>query len=192
MRAALAFLASAASGAVSAQAPFERVQQPVLRGYEQIVLQDRPDGHIEQWVPIGQTLLRWTRMVTIQRFDGLARRTDPAAYLAAIQRSVRASCQGALVTPVTEWALSTYPTAQIRAYCPRNPATNRPESFLMQAMGGYSDLYVVQFAFRTNQWQGAFAFAQRHMDGVRLCGPASEEEACRPPQPVSGTAPRAN
>lgn len=180
MRIACALLGLLAGSAASAQEPFERVRQPALPGFEQIVREQRPETSLELWVPRGQTLARWTRMVTVQRFTGLARRTTPVDYLRAVRRSMRAGCREAQLGAISHWALATYPTAQIWVDCPLNPASNQPEITFMRVIAGYADLYVVHVAVRVRR-RDDLEFARRHLAGVMLCGPTSSEAACRNP-----------
>lgn len=177
MRLPFALFAACTATAAGAQS-FERVQQPPLTGY-QLVLSDRSaDRAVEQWVPRGQTLLRWRSMVTILRFDGLARTTDPRAYLVSVRRSVRSSCRDAYLGPLYNRLLATYPTSHTRYHCPLNGATNQPETVFVQAMAGFSDLFVVMVTFRRIRSREEFAWAERRMDEMLLCGPASREPQC--------------
>jgi hypothetical protein len=178
MRIACALLALAVPGAAAAQAPLEHVRQRPLRGFTQIVSEQGAAGGLEQWVLRGQTALNWTRMVTLQRFPGLARRTTPVQYLATLGQSARAVCPGARIGAVGEVVSPAYPAAQVRVDCALNPATAAPEMFFVRAMAGSADLYVLQVSLRRVA-RDDVAFAERHMAGILLCGAASRAAECR-------------
>jgi hypothetical protein len=178
MRTGFALLALAVAGAAAAQeAPLEHVRQPPLRGFTQIVGEQGAASGLEQWVLRGQTALNWTRMVTLQRFPGLALRTTPVQYLATLGQSARAVCPGARIGAVSETASPGYPTAQVRVDCALNPATAAPETFFVRAMAGSTDLYVLQVSLRRVRHDD-ITFAERHTAGVMLCGAASRERDC--------------
>src|SRR4051812_42210277 len=49
---------------------------------------------IEQ-VPSGESVDKWTRMVTTQRFAGVARRTDGSGFLQNMLNGLQSGCPGA-------------------------------------------------------------------------------------------------
>ena len=168
------------AGSAAAQTAGERIGQPALPGFTQVVQEQGGGNAIAEWVPRGETILQWTRMVTVQRFGGLAASVLPAPYLDRIRANLlQAACPSATTSPITELTVSGRPAAQFRVDCPMNPRTGAPETFFLRAIGGARDMHVVQIAFRRRPTAQDVAFAQQHLAGVALCGPASTEPVCR-------------
>ena len=71
------------------------------------------------------------------------------------------------------------PAVTFRVDCPLNPATGRPETFLLRAIAGSTDLHVVQVAYRRLPNAAESEAAQRHRDSVRLCRASSPDPRCR-------------
>jgi hypothetical protein len=70
-----------------AQAGAERLASPPLSGFIHGYQAANAQQAIREEVPRGETVERWTRMVTTQRFGGLASRATPAAYARTIAAS---------------------------------------------------------------------------------------------------------
>jgi hypothetical protein len=131
---------------VQAQAA-ERLVSPALAGYVLGYQASNDTQSIREEVPSGETVERWTRMVTTQRFAGLAKRTTPAAYAKTIASQLPAACPGAAISPIANIAVSRHPAVQLQVDCPRNENGQR-ETFLMIAIAGENDMHVKQVAFR--------------------------------------------
>ncbi|HEU5481957.1 MAG TPA: hypothetical protein VFU80_02535 [Sphingomicrobium sp.] len=122
----------------------EAIAQPSLPGFVVGYNVERDGNSITEQVPSGETVQKWTRMVTTQRFAGVARRTDADGFLQLMLNGLQQACPGATVAyrrPATR-------SAQMRVDCPLNPATGLPETFFAKAMPGAADMHVAQVAFR--------------------------------------------
>ena len=158
----------------------ETVGQAPLTGFVVGHRLERAGNLIEERVPAGENVNVWTRMVTVQRFAGIARRVSAVAYLENLRTNLLPQgCPGALASPARAVAVSGRRAARLRADCPRNPATGLPETFLMLAIEGANDLHVAQVAFRRVASAADIAWAERQLGSVVLCGPASREPVCR-------------
>ena len=136
------------------------------------------NGMIVERVPTGESVQRWTRMVTVQRFTGVAERMRPEDLLANMTRGLATGCPGARAGEVTSLQVSGRPAARFRVDCPRNPATGLPETFVAQAIAGESDMHVAQVAFRRVPSAEDAAWAGRQIESVVLCTAASRDDAC--------------
>lgn len=148
----------------SGQTPGERLVRPPLAGFVTGYDAKTNGSSMLEQIPAGETVDRWTRMVTTQRFAGLAGKTDARLFLTNLGASVVGACPGAKTSPVTMHGV----TAMMRADCPRNPQTGKPETFWAEAMMGASDLHVVQVAYRRVPSNADAQWAQAYLAGVTL------------------------
>jgi hypothetical protein len=118
---------------------------------------------IEQ-IPSGETVDRWTRMVTTQRFAGVATRSDGNGFLQIMLNGLQTGCPGAKLS----YRRPAGKGAQMRVDCPRNPSTGLPETFFAKAIAGKSDMHVAQVAFRRLPSAEDAAWAERYLAGVTL------------------------
>jgi hypothetical protein len=125
---------------------------------------ERDGNAIVERVPSGETVQKWTRMITMQRFAGVARRTDSDGFLQLMLDGLERACPGATVAyrrPVGS-------NAQMRVDCPLNPATGLPETFFAKAMPGAADMHVAQVAFRRVPSAEDASWAEHYLAGVAL------------------------
>jgi hypothetical protein len=156
----------------------ERVALAPLPGFT-LAFREEGDGNlIEERIPLGETVQRWTRMVTIQRFAGVVQRADAATYLGIIRNNLPRSCPGGTTSAISALIVSGHRAARLRADCPRNPQTGLPETFEIVAIEGASDIHVAQVAFRRVPSAADLAWSDRQLAGVALCTGSSREPAC--------------
>ncbi|WP_338465974.1 hypothetical protein RXV95_10370 [Novosphingobium sp. ZN18A2] len=181
-----ALLALLATGLVAAAPGQDRAQPgdgylagPTLPGFEI----GHTDGDGQQWimeqVPRGESVHDWTRMITTQRFNGIAGQTTPKDYLGVIARSLPQSCKGAHASDPVTFTVSGRPAAKMRADCPNNPETHLPETFEILAISGPRDLHVRQVAFRYVPSPEDIAWAESYLASTTFCPPLSKTPACR-------------
>jgi hypothetical protein len=151
----LAILLTAAAEALSA---------PALPGF--VVGFDKAAGgsSIVERVPQGETVHAWTRMVTTQRFAGLAARTDANGFLGLMLGGLQRGCPTAKVA----YRRPARSAAQMRVDCPLNLATGKPETFFAKAMPGKPDMHVAQVAFRRVPTPADVKWAEAHLAKVTL------------------------
>ena len=156
----------------------ERLALAPLPGFE-LAFREEGDGNlIEERSASGETVERWTRMVTIQRFAGVVQRADAATYLGTIRTNLPRSCPGGTTTAIRALTVSGHRAARLRADCPRNPQTGLPETFEIVAIEGADDIHVAQVAFRRVPSVADLAWSDRQLAGVALCTGSSREPAC--------------
>lgn len=124
----------------------------------------RDGNSIVEQVPAGETVEKWTRMVTTQRFAGVARRTDGNGFLQLMIDRLQQACPGANIA----YRRTSGKAAQMRIDCPFNPATGLPETFFAKAMPGASDMHIAQVAFRRVPSAQDIAWAQQYLASVSL------------------------
>jgi hypothetical protein len=142
----------------------EILARPPVPGFI-VGFQAAKDGTlIVEQVPAGETVQKWTRMVTTQRFAGAARRIDGNGFLQLMLDGLQRDCPGATLG----YRRITGSAAQMRVNCPLNPATGLPETFFAKAMPGQTDMHVAQAAFRRVPSARDVAWAERYLAGVTL------------------------
>ena len=156
-----------------AQTAGERLARPALAGF--ITGYDAKSNGIAmlEQIPAGETVQRWTRMVTTQRFAGMAGKTDSRTFVTGIGASVSQACPGAKSTVEMQGAIP-----ELRVDCPLNPSTGLPETFFVKAMMGATDLHVAQVAFRRTPSTADVKWARAYLAGVALCQAGNSQGAC--------------
>lgn len=138
--------------------------RPPLPGFK-VVNQTSAGGvTIVEQIPRGETAQRWSRMVTVQRFDGLAQRISAAGFLQLIAKNAGESCPGVKVSDIR----TVGGTPQLRVDCPLNKPTGHPETFIMRAVAGSTDMHVYQVGWRRSPWPADVQWALAYLDGVKL------------------------
>ncbi|MES2096168.1 MAG: hypothetical protein V4459_05365 [Pseudomonadota bacterium] len=171
MRAILAALVVLAAG------PGERLVAPVPAGFVVGYSVARGTMAIEERVPKGESVELWSRMITVQRFTGGAR-FGARMLLDRIKASLPGGCPGGTTSGVVESTIDQRTYASMRADCPLNPATGKPETFFARTVVGADDLYSVQYAYRAVPSNAESMTAEAYLAGIRLCPGA--DRACAP------------
>jgi hypothetical protein len=156
----------------------ERLVSPALSGFVVGYQAANAVQAIREEVLRGETVERWSRMVTTQRFTDLAVRSTPAAYARTITGSVPQACRGATVSPIASLTVSGRAAARFQVDCPRNRG-GQPESFILLAVAGQSDMHVKQVAFRGAKSAADLAWARNYLDHTVLCRPRDPQASCR-------------
>lgn len=139
---------------------------------------ERGGSLIVERIPPGETVQSWTRMVTLQRFAGsVANGLTLQAWAGTFATNLRNSCRGFTIDG-PHYSGGRPPEVQFRVDCPLNPATGRPETFLLRAFAGQRDLHVLQVAFRHVPTAREVAWARNHLASAFYCAPGSPAPAC--------------
>jgi hypothetical protein len=142
----------------------ETLVRPPVPGFVVGYQLARGGNLIVEQVPAGETVDRWTRMVTTQRFAGVARRVDADGFLQTMIDGLASGCPGATIA----YRRASGGTAQMRVDCPLNPATGRPETFFAKAFAGSTDIHVAQVAFRRVPNAADISWAEKYLVSVSL------------------------
>lgn len=174
-----ALLACSALSASAQSFRGERLVAPRLDGWTIGFYRANEQQSIREEVPRGQTVEAWTRMVTTQRFTGLAARTSPTAYARDVIGLVPGSCPGARISPVQNVQLSGRAAVRLRVDCLSNPAAaGKAETYIMIAVAGERDMHVKQVAFRGGMGPADLPWAERFLAGIAFCLPNDRAPAC--------------
>lgn len=165
-----------------AASPGEGVNQMKAAGFVTGFEQEKGPGYIREAVPRGESVHDWSRMITTQRFRGVVTQgTDARVFAGNFSGLWRGSCPGGRVSPPTPLRIAnTRGAIELRADCPRNPQTGKPETMFMRAITGGGDLHVVQVAFRRVATAQDAAFARAHLSSVSLCNSGPRTPRCVP------------
>lgn len=166
--------ATSAAPTMAGTVEAERLGSPALPGFVVGYSAGNDEQSIREEVPRGQTVEAWTRMITTQRFAGLAARATPAIYARNILASLPRSCPGAIASPIAALTVSGHPAARFQVDCPRGGG----ETFILLAVAGRADMHVKQVAFRGRTSPAGFAWARTFLAGTVLCAPGSRVPAC--------------
>jgi len=135
---------------------------------------------IVERIPPGETVQRWTRMVTNQRFAGvIARGGTVAEWHGHFMGGLIGGCPGYRAAEPARLRIEGRDAIEFRVDCPRNPATGLPETFLLRAIAGRADLHVAQVAFRYVPSVAESRWARDHLASVTLCTRVVTSPLCR-------------
>lgn len=84
----------AASAALAQGNASERLVSPALPGFVTGHSAANAQQSILEQIPAGESIQAWTRMVTTQRYGGLARRATVAQYVGNVRAAVPQACPG--------------------------------------------------------------------------------------------------
>lgn len=137
--------------------------------------QEAQAGAIEERIAEGETVARWTRMITLIRLN----QDYPAAnYARAFEESVLRDCKGATATPRVAATIGVHAAIASRIACPLNASTGLPETFLYRVANAGGRLHMVQVAFRRDASDADIAWAEARLDEAMVCTPDSTEALC--------------
>ena len=160
-------------------APSEWSGRPAAPGFVVGFDKANAEQSIVERIPAGETVERWTRMLTSQRFVGRGRDPGPSGLLANMQGLMKTACPGGSTSEIVTMTVSGRPAARMRSDCPLNPQTGLPETYFIIAFAGTHDLFAEQVAFRRAPTAADIAFGTKDLQAVRLCTAASKEAVCK-------------
>lgn len=172
-------LAACPAAAAQAQPQAEWLVQAPLP--ELVVGFEREEGGslIVERIPPGETVQAWSRMATTQRFAGaVARGISLSIWADHFYAGLAGGCPGYRAGRPRYFEAGGRPAVEFRVDCPRIHATGRPETFLLRALAGTSDLHVVQIAFRHVPTDDEVEWAQAHLASALLCDSSSDDPRC--------------
>ena len=138
---------------------------------------------IREEVPEGESVKDWSRMVTTQRFGGLAALTTAENYVANIARGVERKCPGAQVGAIRSISMTGRPAVRVIIDCPVLAETGKRENFLLEATAGTFDMLVKQVAFRGPHSAADIAWATGFLDALVYCAGGTTLSGCTRPEP---------
>lgn len=130
-----------------------------------------------EYIPRGETVEAWTRMVTVQRMPWRIGLT-PRAILARLSQMMVAACPGATATEIAGAPSHDRDGAGVRVTCPKSPSTGKPEIMNARAIQGDESIALVQAAVRRTPSAADVAWAASVLDGVTLCSAGAATPRC--------------
>jgi len=127
-----------------------RFQLPA--GYTSVSEDTHGEHYLREYVPAGQSVDGWSRMITIRGFRNLASKpaVTPQSYAGSIAAGFQRACQPSYSAQVIdEGQVDGADMVAFVASCGISPKSgNRSETALIIALKGSSDYYAVQWAER--------------------------------------------
>ncbi|WP_157083179.1 hypothetical protein [Novosphingobium lentum] len=177
--AALSLAGAGSAGAAEPSGGDGYLAAPRLGDFQIGFTEGNERGSITEEIPRGESVEHWTRMITTQRFTGLARHATAMEYLAVVARDLPGSCPRAQMTVAEALTVSGRPAARLRADCPQNPQSRQPETFFILAVQGPDDMHVKQVAFARVPDADDVRWAGNVLGGISYCAPLSQAPECR-------------
>ena len=168
----------AACGPATAQIVGEHLAMRAEPDFAPGIVQQRRGTFMSESVPKGERLDMWSRMVTIQRFPWRPGLT-PDQMADSLGRGFEGACAGTTLTPVRSLDVDGHKAAYLRADCPLNPQTGKPETMFARILIGDEMVHLVQIAFRHRPTSAEAAWAERTIAATRLCARTSADVGCR-------------
>lgn len=114
-------------------------------------------------VPTGQTVQRYTKMITLVTTPG-AGQMSSSDFVAMFAKRYLATCPGSRATPVPMGKS----VAGIRIDCSRHPKTGKPETVFARALPVGPDMAMVQYMTAYMTMPAEAQFARNYLGSVTL------------------------
>jgi hypothetical protein len=137
-----------------------------------------------EFVPNGETVKDWSRMVTEEIFFG-RRSVDPDDLPSGMAKSWAVACPGGSAERTARATENGYPVSLWVFRCPMNPQTHKPENMWMKVVSGQDALYSVQYAYRRALADDLAGPAMTYLGRVTVCDTRGSAHSCPSLQPVS-------
>lgn len=157
----LAGLAAAVSAAVPAAAI--DVVMPQVKGFHIGFQKQQGRAVLLELVPEGETVERFTRMISLQTSPGLGK-VPSATYVAEFAKRYIARCPGSTAVPVPLGK----GLAGIRIDCSRHPATGKPETVFARALPVGPDMALVHITTKYMTMPPEAQWARGYLGSVTL------------------------
>ena len=128
----------------------ENLLVEIPSGYELGHHQKTGQGEISEFIPKGETVEKWSEMVTVQL---LPAHNDNAKFYESLDSLVKQACADGKTQVVATTEENGYSTKVFQLYCPTNPHTNMGELTFVKTIEGKDKFYVVQKAWRTEKYK---------------------------------------
>ena len=163
--------ATAAAAAISG----EFLQPPMTPGFA--LGWSNPSGQMREYIPHGETVARWTQMITVQQL-GYRPGLTPERFLDRWTAGFGRACQGAVIGTVTSAPLGEHAGARVRIDCSRNSQTGLSETIIGRAVMGDDQLHMIQAAARRAFTVDDERWADTVLSSVTLCAAAANNAQC--------------
>ena len=155
----------------------ENLLAPVPSGFKVGSSVKNERSIIQEFVPSAETVENWSRMATVQIFLGSAQ-VAPDTFANSLAGRWTASCPDGTAVKFHAGVENGFPVSLWTFSCPLNPATKKPETMYLKAIGGSDSLYVVQYAYRQALSQALVGPAVEYLRQVRACDTRRADRRC--------------
>jgi hypothetical protein len=162
-----------------AQLQDENLLTSLPRGFVVGDTQSNGREDMAEYVPTGESVNDWSRMVTVQIFHGLAN-ADTEAFAGKLETGWKSACPGGNAKKIKTGAENGYPFSLWVFNCALNPETNKPETMFLKAIGGGDALYSAQYAFRSLPSKDKATAALGYLVEVSACDTRRKDRPCPP------------
>jgi hypothetical protein len=174
----VALLAGVVAGTgVCGQPEGENLLAPMPAGFKVGASNRQPRQLLVEYVPAGETVQDWSRMITTQILFGV-RKADPDALAGNMAGGWTRACPGGDARKVHAGAENGYAVSIWMFLCPQNPATGKPETMWMKVISGADSLYGVQYAYRSEATEAIVPPTMAYLKRVMVCDTRSAESKC--------------
>lgn len=177
------FLLSVAMAGAQDELVGENLIVKIPTGYELGFQQETDQGNISEFIPKGQSVDRWSEMITIQLFHPVNRN---AAFHARLDFLVKQECEDGSTHVTPTGKENGYPVQVFQMYCPTNLKTGMGEVTFFKTIEGKDKFYVVQKAWRTEKYseddipltEDDFVRWVRYLSEVYVCDSRAYDRKC--------------
>ena len=146
-------------------------------GFTMALTDRRGAMDISEFVPTGETVKDWSRMVTVQIFHDMGG-VAPTLMAEGIRSQWLAACPGSEVNKVKDIVENGYAATLWLFTCPLNNRTGKPETMFTKITGGTDALYSVQYAYRTVLSREIIPPTMTYLGGIRVCDTRRPDRPC--------------
>lgn len=140
-------------------------------------------GEMSEFIPKGETVERWSEMITVQLLPADNRNSTFYDNFAAL---VKKACEEGTTHVVATAEENGYPVKVFQLSCPTNPQTGMGEVTFIKTIEGKDKFYVVQKAWRTETYKSdEFPLTgdeivkwTQYLRSVKVCDSRIKERAC--------------
>jgi hypothetical protein len=129
-----------------------------------------------EMVPTGESVEDWTQMLTVQVYRHAT--VNSATFLAGVGKRYIDACPGATAKGIYTGTTNSYMVSMLVLKCPKNPATQKPETTAFRVIKGNDALYSVQRAWRSDPSDKEIDEVMHALAKVTVCDTRTPEHAC--------------
>jgi hypothetical protein len=134
---------------------------------------------LTEYVPRGESVKNWSRMITVNILFGAGRRSGDA-FARDLAARWRATCPGGQGIKSKSGSENGYPFSLWVFGCPLNPQTKKPETMFLKTISGNDSFYDLQYAYRRAVTAEMVKPAVQYLSTVRACDTRLAARRCPP------------
>ena len=130
-----------------------------------------------EYIPQGETVSDWSRMVTVQVFHNM-KSFDPDRFAEGVKQQWLAACAGSEVVKSKDGQENGYRFSLWVFACPLNPKTGKPENMFAKFISGNDSFYSIQYAYRSALTKDIIPPAMTYLGSVQACDSRLPDRPC--------------